>query len=157
MNERKYYSPEDNVKIVLEGLNGTIQISNLCRKYDIKPARFYNWKENLLKNSPSIFYDHSRKNTSSEKRNEELHTEIIGLKDTIAEITTENLELRKRLETHENKTLLFYDIHSTVEKTSERSRFPISRILRILGISEAWYYRNLDPTPILDMNSIPFQ
>ena len=69
MNERKYYSPEEKVKIVLEGLSGTIQISELCRKYDIKPARFYNWKEKLLKNSPSIFYDgsdhdHSRKNKS---------------------------------------------------------------------------------------------
>jgi len=52
MNERKYYSPEEKVKIVLEGLSGTIQISELCRKYDIKPARFYNWKEKLLKNSP---------------------------------------------------------------------------------------------------------
>jgi len=54
MNERKYYSPEEKVKIVLEGLSGTIQISELCRKYDIKPARFYNLKEKLLKNSPSI-------------------------------------------------------------------------------------------------------
>jgi len=54
-------------------------------------------------------------------------------------------------------TSLFYDIHKTVEKTSERSGFPISRILRILGISKAWYYRHLDPTPIIDLNSIPFQ
>jgi len=67
MNERKYYSHEEKVKIVLEGLSGTIQISELCRKYDNKPARFYNWKEKLLKNSPSIFDDRGRKNTSSEK------------------------------------------------------------------------------------------
>jgi len=44
MNERKYYSPEEKVKIVLEGLSGTIQISELCRKYDIKPARFHAFK-----------------------------------------------------------------------------------------------------------------
>jgi len=98
MNERKYYSPEEKVKIVLEGLSGTIQISELCRKYDIKPARSYNWKEKLLKNSPSIFDDRGRKYTSSERRNEELKAEIIRLKDTIAEITTEKLELKKRLE-----------------------------------------------------------
>ena len=53
-------------------------------------------------------------------------------------------------------TSLFYDIHKTVEKTSERSGFPISRILRILGISKAWYYRHLDPTPIIDRRFNPF-
>ena len=74
-------------------------------------ARFYNWKEKLLKNSPSIFDDRGRKNTPSERRNDELQAEIIRLKDTIAEITTENLELKKRLETHDNKTSLFYYIH----------------------------------------------
>ena len=38
MSERKYYTPEEKMKIVLEGLSGTIQISDLCRKYDIRPA-----------------------------------------------------------------------------------------------------------------------
>jgi len=63
------------------------------------------------------------------------------------------LNLKKRLEAHENKTSLFYDIPKTVEKTSERSGFLISRILRI---SKAWYYRHLDPTPIIDMRFNPF-
>jgi len=118
MNERKYYSPEEKVKIVLEGLSGTIQISELCRKYDIKPARFYNWKEKLLKNSPSIFDDHSRKNTSSERRNEELQAEIIRLKDTIAEITTENLELKKKIgnSREQDITLLRYSQNSGKNK-----------------------------------------
>jgi len=66
------------------------------------------------------------------------------------------LNLKKRLETHDNKTSLFYDIHKTVEKTSERSGFPLSRILRILGISKAWYYRQLYPTPIIDRRFNPF-
>jgi len=118
MNERKYYSPEEKVKIVLEGLSGTIQISELCRKYDIKSARFYNWKEKLLKSSPSIFYDHSRKNTSSERRNEELQAEIIRLKDTIAEITTENLELKKKIgnSREQDITLLRYSQNSGKNK-----------------------------------------
>ncbi len=41
MTERKVYRPEEKMKIVIEGLSGTIQISELCRKYGIKPARFY--------------------------------------------------------------------------------------------------------------------
>jgi hypothetical protein len=49
MNERKYYSPEEKVKIVLEGLSGTIQISELCRKYDIKPVRFHALKRSYCR------------------------------------------------------------------------------------------------------------
>ncbi|MDA8054034.1 MAG: hypothetical protein M0Z77_00095 [Thermoplasmatales archaeon] len=36
---------EKKMKIVLEGLFGTNQISELCRKYGIGIARFYKWKE----------------------------------------------------------------------------------------------------------------
>ena len=91
MNERKHYTPEENMKIVLEGLSGTIQISDLCKKYDIKPARFYSWKEKLLKNSAAIFDDRGRKRTKSDDLVEAQKEEIARVKDTIAEITTENL------------------------------------------------------------------
>ena len=33
---------------MLEGLSGTIQISDLCKKYGIKSARYYYWKEELI-------------------------------------------------------------------------------------------------------------
>ena len=36
MNERRRFSPEEKMKIVLEGLSGTIEMSELCRKYQIK-------------------------------------------------------------------------------------------------------------------------
>ena len=44
-------------------------------------------------------------------------------------------------------TSLFYEVRRTVEVNANRSKFPVSRILRILGISEAWYYRQLDLPP----------
>ncbi|MGC8699278.1 MAG: transposase [Candidatus Acidifodinimicrobium sp.] len=40
MNERRYFSPEEKVKIVLEGLSGTVQVSELCRKYGITTTMF---------------------------------------------------------------------------------------------------------------------
>ena len=54
-------------------------------------------------------------------------------------------------------TSLFYDVQRTVEKTAARSIFPISGILKILGISRAWYYRQLDPSPIIDRRFNPFE
>ncbi len=39
--QKRVYKPEEKLKIVMEGLSGTIQVSDLCRKHDIKSARFY--------------------------------------------------------------------------------------------------------------------
>ena len=95
MIERKVYKPEEKLKIVLEGLSGTIQVSDLCRKHGIDPKRFYAWKQKLV-NSSDIFDDRGRKNTSQEREIEELRNENAILKNTIAEITTENLQLKKK-------------------------------------------------------------
>ena len=54
-------------------------------------------------------------------------------------------------------TSLFYDVQRTVEKTAARSTFPISGILRILGISRAWYYRQLDLPSMIDKRFNPFE
>ena len=93
---RKAYSPGEKLKIVLEGLSGTIQVSDLCRKYDIKSARFYDWKEKLVKSS-WIFDDRGRKNTSEQRIIEDQKKELARLKDVIAEITQENLEIKKKI------------------------------------------------------------
>ena len=54
-------------------------------------------------------------------------------------------------------TSMFHEIRRTVETTASRSSFPITRILNILGISRAWYYRHLDLPPIIDKRFNPFE
>ena len=44
MLEKKVYNAEEKLKIVMEGMNGTISVADLCRKYNIGTARFYYWK-----------------------------------------------------------------------------------------------------------------
>ncbi len=68
-------------------------MTDLCRKYRISTARFYAWKENLQKSAENVFADRGMKTTAERKIDP---TPLIL--DTIAEITTENLEL-KGLET----------------------------------------------------------
>ena len=43
----KGHTGPKKLKIVLEGMGGTISIADLCRTYDMKPARFYYWKDQL--------------------------------------------------------------------------------------------------------------
>ena len=96
MTERKVYRPEEKMRIVMEGISGTIPVADLCRKYDLRPARFYSWKEKLLKNSSHVFEDRGRKNNSYQRIIEEQRMEIARLKATIAEVVQENLEMKKK-------------------------------------------------------------
>ena len=89
---KRFYKPKEKLRIVLEGLSGTIQISELCRKYDIKPVRFYHWEEKHLQSS-QIFDDPGRKPNIDEKIRSK-DEEIARHKDVIAEITPEKTRYR---------------------------------------------------------------
>ena len=89
------YTPEEKLKIVLEGMSGTISVSDLCRKYDLKPARFYYWKDQLLKSAPEIFENRGRK-VDEDRIRTERDREIVRLKATIADVVSENLEIKKK-------------------------------------------------------------
>ncbi|MEM3830483.1 MAG: hypothetical protein QXP36_14925 [Conexivisphaerales archaeon] len=54
-------------------------------------------------------------------------------------------------------TSMFHDIRRTIVTTASRSFFSTSRILNMLGISRAWYYRQLHLPPIIDKRFNPFE
>ena len=77
-------------------MNGTISVADLCWKCGIIIARFYYWKDQLMKSAKKIFEDCGRK-LDTDLRIIEKDREKNGVKDTIAEILTENLDLKKEL------------------------------------------------------------
>ena len=82
MAANRTYKAEEKLKIVLEGMSGTISVADLCRKYDIKHARFYYWKDQLTNSAREIFEDRGRKPDTDSR---------------ILEKERENLEIKKRL------------------------------------------------------------
>ena len=48
MTGRGIFRPEEKLRIVLEGMSGTIQVSELCRKHGINTRQFYIWKKKLI-------------------------------------------------------------------------------------------------------------
>jgi transposase-like protein len=74
MVANRVYTPEEKLKIVLEGISWTISVADLCMKYDLKPARFYYRKDQLMNSAPEIFENRGRKvvedRTMAEKENE---------------------------------------------------------------------------------------
>ena len=95
MAANRVYTPEEKLKIVLEGMSGTISVADLCRKYDLKPARFYYWKDQLLNSAPEIFENRGRK-VDEDRIMAEKDDEIARLKATIADVVSENLEIKKK-------------------------------------------------------------
>ena len=94
MAANRVYAPEEKLKIVLEGMSGIILVADLCRKHDLKPARFYRWKDQLLNSAPEIFENSGRKMDENRIRAEK-YKEIARLKATIADVETKNLEIKK--------------------------------------------------------------
>ena len=92
----RIYTPEEKMKIVPEGMRGTISVADLCRKYDLKPTRFYYWKDQLLNSAPEIFENRGRKVDLDHIRAQK-DRDIERLKATIAEIVQENLEIKNKI------------------------------------------------------------
>jgi transposase len=96
MSERKRRrrTAEEKLRIVLAGLDGSIQLSELCRREGINPTQYYGWKKQLLGAAGKIFDQGQSKPSAKEER---LAAELSRAKDVIAEITAENLDLQKGL------------------------------------------------------------
>ena len=91
---RSRWKPEDKVRIVMESLNTSISVAQLCRKYGVVPNTFYNWKEK--------FMEAGRLGLSGGLRNgkqaSDAALENERLKKLIGELTIANDSLKKALE-----------------------------------------------------------
>jgi transposase-like protein len=45
---RRKYTPEEKVRIVLEGFRREVTVSDLCRREGIKPGTFYAWTKEFM-------------------------------------------------------------------------------------------------------------
>lgn len=89
---KKRWSAADKLRIVLTASEPGVGIADLCRREGISPAQYYTWKRELLGAAERIF---EKKASKPSAREERLKSELTRAKDVIAEITSENLELKK--------------------------------------------------------------
>ena len=92
---KRKWSASEKLRIVLAGLDGTIEISELCRREGINPTQYYGWKKQLLNSANKVF--EGSESGKPSVREERLSTDNARMKSVIAEITAENLELKKGL------------------------------------------------------------
>jgi transposase len=94
MSKRKRWAAADKLRIVLAGLQPNVGVSELCRREGINPTQYYGWKKQLLSAAVRVFDEPDPKRSASEEKQE---AELRRMKDVIAEITAENLDLKKGL------------------------------------------------------------
>jgi len=91
---RKHYSPEEKIRIVLEGLRGEDSVAELCRIEGINANVYYRWsKEFLEAGKKRLAGDTVREATTDEVKH--LRSQASELKETLAELMLENRLLKK--------------------------------------------------------------
>ena len=88
---RRKYTPEEKIRIVLEGFRREVTVSDLCRREGIKPGAYYAWTKDFM-----------------EAGKERL------TRDTVRDVTRQEIEHLQR-ESHDLK-LLVVDLALQVER-----------------------------------------
>ena len=91
---RRKFTPEEKVRIVLEGFRGEVRVSDLCRREGIRPNVYYAWlKEFMEAGKTRLQADTVRDATQAEVGG--LKRENERLKQLVAELSLQNLVLKK--------------------------------------------------------------
>lgn len=82
---KRIFSPEEKIRIVLEGLRGEDSIAAICRKYDIHANSYFTWSKEFMEAgkrrlSGDIVREATRDEVSDLKaQNDELKKELANL------------------------------------------------------------------------------
>ena len=91
---RRKYTPEEKIRIVLEGFRREVTVNDLCRREGIKPHSYYSWtKEFMEAGRERLSRDTVRDATRQEIQY--LKRENGELKQLVAELSLEVYRLKK--------------------------------------------------------------
>lgn len=91
---RRKYTPEEKIRIVLEGFRREVAVSDLCRRERIRPGTFYAWtKEFMEAGKERLTRDSIRDATRQEI--ESLKRENHDLKGLVADLSLEVYRFKK--------------------------------------------------------------
>jgi transposase len=91
---RRKFTPEEKVRVVLEGFRREVKVSDLCRREGINPNVYYAWLKE--------FMEAGKSRLAAETVRDATHAEVEGLKQQnerlkqlVAELSLEVLVLKK--------------------------------------------------------------
>ncbi len=91
---RRKYTPEEKVRIVLEGFRREVAVKDLCRREGIKPGAYYAWTKDFMEaGKERLTRDAARDATRQEI--EQIKRENTDLKRLVADLSLEGYRLKK--------------------------------------------------------------
>ena len=91
---RRKYTPEEKVRIVLEGFRREVGVKDLCRREGIKPGAYYAWTKDFMEaGKERLTRDAARDATRQEI--DEIKRENAELKHLVADLSLEAYRLKK--------------------------------------------------------------
>ena len=91
---RRRYTPEEKVRIVLEGFRREVAVRDLCRREGIKPGAFYAWTKDFMEaGKERLTRDTVRDATRQEI--EQIKRENTDLKHLVADLSLDGYRLKK--------------------------------------------------------------
>ena len=91
---RRTWTPAEKLRIALESLQSDQNVAELCRREGVSPNLVYRWREQLLGSANAVFA-RKQPDRGPDPAATELEHENAQMKDVIAEITAENIVLKK--------------------------------------------------------------
>lgn len=93
-NQGRRMSAEERLSILGEGRQSGTTISEVCRRNQISHAQFYRWERIARQGALEALRNGTRR-TKNGKREEWLIAEVNRLRIVVAEVTMENLTLKR--------------------------------------------------------------
>lgn len=92
---RRKWTPKRKMEIVLETLQSDTKLAEVCRREGLAPNMVYKWRKQLMNSADTVFA--RKKDEREDPQIAKMAKENQKMKDVIAEITAENLVLKKTL------------------------------------------------------------
>jgi len=93
---RRRWTAEEKLKILEEARCTEQSVSEVCRRHGIATGQFYTWEKRARQGSLAALRNGKRGRRQS-KQDEQLEAEVNRLRAVIAELSAENLALKKGL------------------------------------------------------------
>ena len=91
---RRKYTPEEKVRIVLEGFRREVAVRDLCRREGIKPGAYYAWTKDFIEAGKERLTRDAVRDTTRQEI-EQIKRENTELKHLVADLSLEVYRLKK--------------------------------------------------------------
>ena len=91
---RRHFTAQQKLAILEEARQSGANLSEVCRRHQIAPGQFYAW-EKQAKQAALCALQNSRGRRKASDPQEQLQQEVHRLQAAVAELTLENLQLKK--------------------------------------------------------------